>query len=1053
MPISGLAGCLKMLLTAAGIQVEPEVARNYVCLIMLFGLYRAYRERKVFLPFARLWFARMLFCVVWLASCFTTPSRWLVEYLSSFRPRREVEHVEGGPPQVFGHFRWNKKDYYRHSDSSLSQVQLTGGSTTTSPEGLETSVLNWSFVQDVELRELSPGESALGGQPSNAVPASLEKGHVLIYDSQLQHFSSGVVIENVLVMCRHNTSGLTHIVVRGTNSTTIAGKQSGVRIEMSRAHYLDSHGAPAWQESRHTCTFLDILAIPLEKDEISAIGVKSFKDKDMTRLYEGKRGSLTFAADEFSRIIREEGYIPEAEPKVHNLGLALAQIVSKPGASSSGVCVVQEGTKFAGMWLGRPAHSLKKYQGQRNLFMHTDAVLVNLEKMGLVRSPLLEKIRRWTDALSSDLPTGESRESKKERAARQWFEYLASLDEETKECYEEGGDWIQEQLHGSNGCGYARQPRTQPLLSLPSAIAAPLSRGPMSGESLGATALSVAVEHNNIDLDARVKSWKHGFMKGEGTRVLREISFYIDEASFDVKERLKAVLDVPSNGRLRDYMQATMPDWNTKTDEEIPDRDGNPYFRHVGSYEHVRAPKLKNKKDGESPLQRRLRELANRYHANGDHGCTKGEYKIPASSKKNIDRSLKAQARLATAARPKLVGEQIEDFEDAVRRVCEKYSRGIGATPVKTYLEEGESGFLKTFLGYEDKSSGVSSRYRALKKSAWVKAHPEEVIDLSLSRLILIAVAGDQLSDLDPIELVRYGLSDVKDIFMKAEGHSPQKMNDGRYRLIWISSLIDLTVQSLLHKADNAAHIDAYQNGTLTCAALGMGHSDEGLQQLVNAFRAEGVADVNVSSDASAFDFSVDGSFIHADGKRRAGNCADSYVGRLVKRYAHILCSHVINNNGDVWLCLKYGVTSSGQLSTSAQNTFARSVMAAFGGCEGWTCAGDDLVGDEGFDPQRLLFLGVRSRDVEKSWGYADFTSHYINTETGTAVFCNVEKLLWHLVDASRDVSTNRERFGAVQHILRSTPGVLEDITAIINEFGINTEGYVNDTGLANDFA
>jgi hypothetical protein len=422
-------------------------------------------------------------------------------------------------------------------------------------------------------------------------------------------------------------------------------------------------------------------------------------------------------------------------------------------------------------------------------------------------------------------------------------------------------------------------------------------------------------------------------------------------------------------------------------------------------------------------------------------------------SKQNIDKSLRAQAKLATATAPTLSSEQREEFDAAVRLVREKYSAGIGNTSIKSYLEEGELGFLKTFLGYEDKSSGVSARYRNMKKSAWVKAHPEEVVDLTLSRLILIAVAGEQLTELDAVELVKYGCSDVKEIFMKAEGHSPQKTEEGRFRLIWISSLIDLTVQAMLHKADNAAHVDAYQAGLLTCAALGMGHSPDGLKHLVSAFEQEGVADSNVSSDASAFDLSIDASFICNDGERRGDNCANPEVGRLVKRYAHILCSHVLNNQGDIWLVLKYGVTTSGQLSTTTQNTFARSVMAAYGGCKGWTCAGDDLVGDDNFDEKRLLHFGVRSRDVEKHEGEADFTSHLINTRTSKAVFCNVEKLLWHLHDTCTDVSANRERFGAILYILRDTPGVLEDIASLTRDFGIDTSGYVAESSLIRDLA
>lgn len=1064
-------------LEALSFGVEPGAARAYahaLTIFLFYGFYRLGAFAGVAPLMTRLCLRVTYICTysaVWLV---TPVLAALTKLADSVRRRRPADCIIGGPPTKLGYFRWNGKDFVRHPDLSISRVRLTGGTSTVDAAGQEVTSSNWDLIEAVAHKDLSPGESALVGLASNARSSSLERGHVLVHDSKLNLFSSAVVINNILVMCRHKTAGMTHIVVKGTNSTSVAGNHSGVRIALARAHYLDSHGAPTWNEQKHTCTFLDILALPLEKDELSMIGVKSLKDKDLTRKYELQRGTITYATDDFGSIVTEEGSIPEANVKVHNLGLALATIVSQPGASSSGVGVVQNGYKFAGLWLGQPAHSLRKHRGQANLFMHADAVIANLTHMGLMKNPLLERIQQWGDSL---LSPGESRESKAERVAREWEEYMEFYAEEREEdvaaremAYEDAEYW-NERAYGTNGdygyndaldaaegAGHARQATSQPFVRLPRAIAAPAPPIPppqsCPGESLAEQALELTRKNTLLDIDRNIKSWKHGILHGEAPRVLREISYYREEATSDVRERLSAALATPSNALLRDYMQKSSPEWSTaEGGEEIPDRNGDPYFRRVGTYGPMHKGKPKAARDGETDLQQKLRSLATGYFNEKRHGCTKGEYKIPVSSKKNIDRSLRAQAQMATASPPNLTRDQLDDFEAAVELVRQKYSAGIGDAPIKSYLEEGELGLLKTFMCYEDKSSGVSARYRNMKKSAWVKAHPEEVVDLALSRLILIAIAGEQLSDLDPIELVKYGCGDVKEIFMKPEGHSPQKTEEGRFRLIWISSLIDLTVQALLHKADNSAHVDAYQAGTLTCAGLGMGHSSEGLKHLVRAFESEGVARVNVSSDASAFDLSIDGMFIHADGHRRAENCSDPDVGRLVERYAHILSSHVLNNQGDVWLCCKYGVTSSGQLSTTTQNTYARSVMAAYGYCLGWTCTGDDLVGDENFDEKRLLDFGVRSRDVERHVGEADFTSHLINTSTSKAVFGNVEKLLWHLYDTCPDVFTNRERFGSTLYILRDTPGVYEDIAALTGEFGINTEGYVTESCLANDLA
>jgi hypothetical protein len=61
--------------------------------------------------------------------------------------------------------------------------------------------------------------------------------------------------------------------------------------------------------------------------------------------------------------------------------------------------------------------------------------------------------------------------------------------------------------------------------------------------------------------------------------------------------------------------------------------------------------------------------------------------------------------------------------------------------------------------------------------------------------------------------------------------------------------------------------------------------------------------------------------------------------------------------------------------------------------------------------------------------------------------------MLWHLHDTCTDVSTNRERFGSSLYILRDTPGVFEDITMLVKECGIDTDGYVAESGLMRDLA
>jgi hypothetical protein len=1111
---------LRSLSIRVGMELDASAINAVLTLVCLYGTYKVIKSNLVMRRLKRTtrafpWFFFSFFVKIQDSLC-PQSNRY-------YAPRETAtDRVSGGPPSTAGFHRWNGKEFYRYSDGSSVAARMTGGkhvpATHHANGSLRTAATDemiWEKVpEEVAIEPYSPGECALNGLLSNASPARLLKGGVLAFDTLLNHFSSGAVIMNMLIMCRHGLSNLSHLVIKGSNL------RNGVRIATDRAKLLDSYGAPKWDETKHTCSVLDFVAIPLTKDEISGIGVKSLQEKDLSRLYELQRATIAFAKDDFGNILQEEGSIPEALQTVHDQGIAMANIVSRKGASSSPVMAVQSGDKCIGLWQGEPTRTLAGLKGTHNQFLTMDAILANLTLMGLYQPPMLTRIRDWSSSLCSEEPEvavaappaapvetpGESRETKRERAMRAaneyyearadeegewWADYAEDAhhqDEELKHKEQEAAtlyvkprksDRASVELRSTKYAGHGKTKKVinAPLYKLATAgpateLSPPLAGNQGPGESIGEDAaevpvdpriaIRIALEHNTLDLNDKVRSWKYGVLQGHADEVLQDISYFAEEASGNVRERLVAGMDVRSNALLKDYVSKVEPEWFEKgtfpdtlpVDERvILDGHGEPLYTRVGTTGASRVPKPKKEASEESVLQAKLKALAEHYTSTEKHGCKKGQYKIPMCSKQNIDRSLRSQAALVACTPAPLTSEQQEDLQKAIALARSKYGEGLGEKHIKTYLEEGELGFLKTFVSYEDKSSGASARYRIAKKQAWVREHPEEVVDLALSRLILIAIAGEQIKELSAIELVKYGLADVKDIFMKPEGHSPAKRREGRFRLIWISSLIDITVQSLLHKADNAAHTEAYQNGTLHCAALGMGHSDAGIERLVTAFKAEGVDVHNISSDASAFDLSITGEFIRADGDRRSDNCENMDVANLVRRYSHILCRHVLNNNGDVWVVNKDGVTTSGQLSTTTQNTFARSVMAAYAGCLGWVCAGDDLVGDENFDYLRLEHFGVRSRDVEPHVDEANFTSHLIDMEACTAVFMNVEKMLWHLYDTCVDTHNNKDRFGGCLYVLRSTPGVLEDLREIVHDVELDVSGFCVDSSFLRDMA
>lgn len=628
---------------------------------------------------------------------------------------------------------------------------------------------------------------------------------------------------------------------------------------------------------------------------------------------------------------------------------------------------------------------------------------------------------------------------------------------------------------------------------------------------------AVTVDGSARTLDDALVEWKVKFSLGEVDNAVKEIWQYAAQFP-DVYTRLNSIFESPILDKFKEYRAKVCPTFfkdGEKPDAEImPDRYGNPYFREVGYYKDAKPlSKQKGESDAvENAFQAGLRGLA------AEH-CDKGKYILPPQGVEAQKASMRAQAALAcakdapldyqeecelasageftsglyndsltayteslphkanSAYRPPPPGgwdalPESERPHNQVTGMSEEYHStpleptyskhleedGNFVGKVESLLERGNAGFKEALSGLHDKSSGASNRYRpGWTKKQWATEEPIEVIDFALTRLILTAVAtyDDGIVGLRAMDLAKYGISDPKELHVKNEVLSPGKIKEGRYRLIWGCSLIDIVVQTLLHKADNSAHIESYQLGHMIHAALGLGHHDEGIQTLIDAARQQGLDRNVITSDASAYDFSILGRLVWADGRRRsrAINGAKPYLAALILMFSHVLCCHLVTAGDTVYECMKYGVTCSGMISTGSQNTFIRLVLAFFAGAVCAIAIGDDMIADPGFSPARLLKLGIRSRDVVHSPGpVIDFTSHKINCSTGTAEYGNIEKMLWHQYEVSSDdyckyVADENgdeaptwpgevERLNSIMYIIRNTPSVRDSFLQLCREHG-----------------
>jgi len=136
-----------------------------------------------------------------------------------------------------------------------------------------------------------------------------------------------------------------------------------------------------------------------------------------------------------------------------------------------------------------------------------------------------------------------------------------------------------------------------------------------------------------------------------------------------------------------------------------------------------------------------------------------------------------------------------------------------------------------------------------------------------------------------------------------------------------------------------------------------------------------------------------------------------------------------------VWRCNKEGVNTSGQSSTTADNTFTRHSQAKVCGATKVVSNGDDMVADKGFDPVAAAKFGTKSRDVvlQRS-DIVPFTSHHVDRSTGTASYDRPVKLAWNLL-ANCSSTDFGLRVDAMLSVIRNTPDALAKFKEHVGKF------------------
>jgi len=248
--------------------------------------------------------------------------------------------------------------------------------------------------------------------------------------------------------------------------------------------------------------------------------------------------------------------------------------------------------------------------------------------------------------------------------------------------------------------------------------------------------------------------------------------------------------------------------------------------------------------------------------------------------------------------------------------------------------------------------------------------------------------------------------------FVKDEMHPLKKVKEERWRLIWNASAHAEVVTRFFHDFQNKLNIMLFQDGwthSEACptfgACPGMGHHDEGHQQVCDAMRRMGVKS---KADAKGWDFSVTHALWKCDGFVRA-RLAEAggwppLMCDAILRFASCCADHIIVLGKNLFMVNRKGIMGSGSVSTSATNSTMRAVIHSE--CRWADCGvvslcltmGDDIACKDVITEAQITRskeLGMMLSDYEEvKDDVVDFTSHLYDLKTGCVIFNNVKKLI-----------------------------------------------------------
>jgi hypothetical protein len=290
------------------------------------------------------------------------------------------------------------------------------------------------------------------------------------------------------------------------------------------------------------------------------------------------------------------------------------------------------------------------------------------------------------------------------------------------------------------------------------------------------------------------------------------------------------------------------------------------------------------------------------------------------------------------------------------------------------------------------------------------------ILELMVERLrLLLDADDDDFFSYSSTDLVVKGFCDPIKVFIKNEPHKPEKVREGRFRLISSVSLIDQLVERFIFSQHNRLEIENFEK---LASKPGMGLNDRGLKHLYNYVQNWSN---RVCVDVSAWDWRVDKLDYFCDYVYRCeahGIYKQKWIETLaIRRIRCMSLGVMLTGNGNAYAQLYPGIMKSGSYLTSSSNSHMSVILATLAGAADVMAMGDDTVADV---PHKIEFGEYYKRRGKvmkiETTEVLEFCSHKWSIPP-LAVPVNVSKLVCRLLNHANIVDVMVRYGNFVQNV------------------------------------